>query len=198
MSRQFFNSRAAIWDEEIAEKDTARLEAMIQCLDIEPGAGVLDVGTGTGVFVPFLLEKIGPEGKLVCLDFSDTMLDIARGKGFQGNIRYLCADIDNSGLPAKSFDAVVCYSVFPHFDNKPKILREINRILKPGGGLFVCHTSSRNIINDIHRQLPEVCDHLLPENDAMHELMSNADFVHITISDGDESYLASARKPATE
>lgn len=197
MSKEFFNSRAAIWDEKVAEKDDAKLKAMAALLDIKPGASVLDVGTGTGVFVPYLLQKIGREGGLVCLDFSEEMLKISRAKGFKGNITYLCADIENSHLAAESFDAAVAYSVFPHFQNKLKALREIYRLLKKGGKLFICHTSSRHFINEIHRRQPEVHDHLLPENEEMRRLLSEAGFEDISVRDGESDYMASARKPAS-
>jgi ubiquinone/menaquinone biosynthesis C-methylase UbiE len=195
MSRDYFNARAATWDEKVAEKDATRLEAMAARLDIGPGATVLDVGTGTGVFVPYILKKIGRAGNLVCLDFAEEMLKVARARRFGGNISYLCADIEDSRLPDRSFDAVVCYSVFPHFRDKPKALREINRLLRKGGRLFICHTSGREAINEIHRSLPEVCDHLFPENGETQRMLSAAGFTDICISDGQNDYLASARKP---
>jgi len=196
VSKDFFNARAATWDEKVAEKDVSRLKAMLARLDIKPGATVLDVGTGTGVFVPLLLKKIGREGNLVCLDFAEEMLKITRAKGFNGNISYLCADIENSRLADKSFDAVVCYSVFPHFRDKPKALREINRLLREGGRLFICHTSSRQAINEIHQSIPEVCKHLFPENEDTRRMLSETGFEDINISDGKEDYLVSARKSA--
>ena len=194
MSKDFFNSRAATWDEKVAEKDLSRLKAMLARLDIKSGATVLDVGTGTGVFVPLLLKKIGREGNLVCLDFAEEMLKIAQTKDFKGNISYLCADIENSRLDDNTFDAVVCYSVFPHFRDKPKALKEINRLLKKDGQLFICHSSSRQVINEIHRSLPEICDHLFPENEDMDRMLSEAGFTDIDISETTESYLACARK----
>jgi ubiquinone/menaquinone biosynthesis C-methylase UbiE len=194
VSKGFFNSRAATWDEKVAEKDVSRLKAMLARLDIKTGATVLDVGTGTGVFVPLLLKKIGRDGNLVCLDFAEEMLKITQAKGFKGNISYICADIENSRLADKSFDAIVCYSVFPHFRDKPKALIEINRLLKKDGKIFICHTSSRQAINEIHRSVPEVYDHLFPENEDTRRMLSEAGFEDISISDGKEDYLVSARK----
>jgi len=194
MSKEFFNSRAAIWDDQVTEKDSSKLEAMAARLEIEAGATVLDVGTGTGVFTPFLLQKIGSEGKLVCLDFAEEMLKIAMSKGFRGNISYLCSDIEKSQLADKSFDAIVCYSVFPHFQNKLKILSEIYRLLKEDGRLFICHTSSRQSINEIHRSQPEVYDHLFPENESIRQMLSETGFVDIHINDGKDDYLVTARK----
>ena len=194
MSKDFFNARAATWDENVAEKDTAKLRAMAGQLDIPEGAEVLDIGTGTGVFVPFLLEKIGQNGRLVCLDFAEAMLKIAMDKGFGENIEYICADIVDSSLPDESFDVVVCYSVFPHFENKPKVLKEINRVLRKQGRLYICHTSSRHDINEIHSNIPDVCTHLFPENAETCCLLEDAGFEEISIDDAEEYYLVKARK----
>jgi ubiquinone/menaquinone biosynthesis C-methylase UbiE len=194
MSKDYFNARAAIWDEQIAEKDVNKLKSMLSRLDIKAGVAVLDVGTGTGVFVPFLLEKIGRKGKLVCLDYAEEMLKVAQARDFQGNITYLCADIMANRLADASFDDVVCYSVFPHFEDKPGALREIHRLLKKGGKLFICHTSSCREINEIHRTLPDVCDHLIPENEEMRKMLSGAGFKDIVIDDGKADYLVRAVK----
>lgn len=195
MSKEFFNSKAATWDNIATEKDASKLQAMVERLDIKPGAKVLDVGTGTGVFVPFLLQKIGSQGELVCLDFAEEMLKLAKAKNFKGNIRYLCADIEESHLDSDSFDAVVCYSVFPHFQDKPKALKEIFRLLKKDGRLYICHTSCRQAINEIHQSVPEVCDHLFPENDDTRRMLSEVGFEDVQIFDGKDDYLASALKP---
>jgi len=194
LSRDFFNSRAATWDDEVAEKDASRLEAMAERLDIRLGDSVLDIGTGTGVFVPFLLNKIGSEGKLVCLDFAEEMLKIAKTKGFKGKISYLCTDIENNRLADNSFDAVVCYSVFPHFNDKVKAFKEIYRLLKKGGNLFICHTSSRQAINEVHQSIPEVCNHLFPENEDTRRMLSEVGFEDIIINVGKDNYMVIARK----
>ena len=194
MSKDFFNARAAIWDENVAEKDTAKLRAMAERLDIPEGVEVLDVGTGTGVFVPFLLEKLGPDGRLVCVDFAEAMLKIAMEKGFRGNIEYICADIEESSLADGSFDAAVCYSVFPHFENKPKVLREIQRLLRKQGRLYICHTSSRHDINEIHSSIPDVCTHLFPENAETSLMLEDAGFKEVSIDDAAEYYLVRAKK----
>ena len=195
MIRAYFNQRAAIWDETVAEKDTAKLEQVAEHLNIEPGSTVLDVGTGTGVFVPFILSRIGKNGRLVCLDFAEEMLKRAQAKGFEGNIDYVCADIANSWLDEETFDAVVCYSSFPHFQDKPKALSEIYRVLKKGGRLLICHTSSRVTINGFHRQIPEVQNDLIPHEDEVHQMLSEAGVTDINICDNSDSYLVSARKP---
>jgi ubiquinone/menaquinone biosynthesis C-methylase UbiE len=194
MSREYFNQMAANWDEVAAEKDMTKLERLAQSLDIESGSTVLDVGTGTGIFMPFLLAKIGRSGRLVALDFAEEMLKRAQAKGFKGNIEYLNADITSVPLPGEVFDAVVCYSSFPHFKDKREALREINRLLKKGGKLFIGHTASRARINEIHRRIAAVADDIIPDNYEMRELISKAGFTDINILETAESYLVSAKK----
>lgn len=194
MLRSYFNEKAATWDTIIAEKDATKLHIMAQRINIKPGSSVLDVGTGTGIFVPFLLNKIGSRGQLVAIDIAEEMLKISRGKDFSGNIEHLHADIINLPLAEKTFDAIVCYSSFPHFHNKPKALVEISRALRTRGRLYICHTSSRSAINAIHRELPAVKNDLIPDTKEMHELLSRSGFSKIIIEDREDSYLASATK----
>ncbi|TET41314.1 MAG: class I SAM-dependent methyltransferase, partial [Dehalococcoidia bacterium] len=128
------------------------------------------------------------------LDFAEKMLKRAEAKGFNGNIDYLHADVHSIPLGEEIFDVVVCYSSFPHFQDKPRSLDEVNRVLKKGGRLFICHTSSRAIINGIHRQIPTVQNDIIPGEDEMRTFLSAAGFANIDIYDNGDSYLASACK----
>ena len=194
MTREYFNQMATKWDDYAAETDQAKLECLARCLDILPGSTVLDVGTGTGVFIPFLLKKVGRDGRLVCLDFAKEMLKIARAKQFAGKIDYVCADIANTQLDSQYFDAVVCYSSFPHFHDKPESLMEIHRLLKTGGTLFICHSSNRDSINRIHGHINILSNDLIPEKETMMQIFSAAGFKDINIKDDAESYIVSAIK----
>ncbi len=194
MTQSYFDSKADIWDDKIAEKDSDKLKMMASNLDIKSGSSVLDVGTGTGILVPFLLKRIGPNGKLVCLDSAEKMLEKARVKNFKGNIEYVCSDIHGTHFEDDVFDAVVCYSSFPHFHDKPGALKEIKRVLKKGGWVYICHTSSRTDINEIHRQIPELCSDLVPNKGEMQGLLSKTGFEKIEVHDEANSYFAKAEK----
>jgi len=194
MVRAYFNQKAATWDETSSERDSTRLERMAKRLDIKPGSIVLDVGTGTGAFIPFLLREMGKGGRIIVLDFAEKMLGCACTKGFNGDIDYLCADVTNIPLGNEIFDIVVCNSCFPHFQDKLRALAEMNRVIKRGGRLLICHTSSRASINEIHRQIPAVENDIIPDEGEMQIILLRAGFIEIKI-DASESYLASARKP---
>ena len=193
--RAYFNQKAAIWDETVAEKDAAKLRRMAKRLNIKPGSTVLDVGTGTGVFLPFILDEIGPDGRIIAIDCAEEMLRKGRAKGFTRDIDYLHADVANIPLRDNVFDVVVCYSSFPHFRDKPLSLAEINRVIRSGGKLVICHTSSRTKINEIHRHIPAVEKDTIPDKSQMRAMLLGAGFADIEIADRSTNYLVSARKP---
>lgn len=194
MSRAYFNRQAVAWDEIASEQDMTKLKQMSQRLNVTPGSTVLDVGSGTGVLLPFLLNTIGKRGQLIALDFAEEMLKRAQAKGLREDIDYLQGDVTSMPLIAGAFDVVVCYSTFPHFKDKPRALAEINRVTKSGGKLFICHTSSRDTINRLHHGIPAVQDDIIPGEDEMRLMLSEAGFTSIIIEDEGESYLAHAKK----
>ncbi len=194
MIKEYFNEKAPIWDEQVAEKDASRLESMVNRLDIKSGDTVLDVGTGTGVFLPYLLKRVGESGRIVAMDIAEEMLKIAASKLANGNVDYLCADVGDIPSEDGLFDCVVCYSSFPHFQDKPGALAEVMRVTRTGGRLYICHTSSRDDINKVHRSIPVVQNDILPDADEMFKLLADAGFTGIVVEDGEESYLAFGRK----
>jgi ubiquinone/menaquinone biosynthesis C-methylase UbiE len=194
MSRDYFNHMASKWDKADCEKDRQKLERLADRLEIPRGSRMLDVGTGTGVFISFLLARIGKKGHLVALDYAEEMLKVARHKGFDDNTEFICADIGCLPIGNDSFQAVVCYSCFPHFHNKPGALKEIFRVLKSGGVLYICHTSSRRFLNDMHGRVKGLEHDMIPDKDEMQVLLSAAGFVDIIIDDGADSYLAAGKK----
>ena len=194
MIRQYFNEKSAIWDENVAEKDARKLEKVAERMGLENGSIVLDVGTGTGVFLPFLFSKIGKNGRIIALDFAEEMLKKAKIKYSGDNIDYIQADVESIPLREGMFDVITCYSSFPHFQDKLKALSEMKRALKNGGRLFICHTSSRSAINDVHRQIPVVKNDLLPDKVQMHTIFLQTGFNNVIVDDSAESYFASAEK----
>lgn len=165
-------------------------------LDIKPGATVLDIGTGTGVFLPYLARAVGSNGRIIALDVAIKMLLKAKSKGISGNIDYVCASAEDLPLAAGACDTAVCYSSLPHFRNKVKALQQIRRVLKDGGWLYVCHTSGRETINRIHAGVPELRHDLLPDASEMYSLLIMMGYTQVLVDDKEDSYFARARKPS--
>jgi ubiquinone/menaquinone biosynthesis C-methylase UbiE len=193
--REYFNEQANNWDARALERDPSKLEQMAAHLDLKLDNLVLDIGTGTGVFLPYILKKVGDKGQVIGLDIAEKMLLQAQVKNIKGHVNLICGDVQYIPLKEGTCDGAVCYSSFPHFQDKLKALSEIRRVLKEGGKLYVCHTSGRNEINRIHTNIPSFQNHLLPDRTAMTQLLLAAGFTGIKVEDEDESYFASGWRP---
>lgn len=196
VSRQYFNNEASRWDETVRSNDADKLQAMAVRLSIPENARVLDVGTGTGVFVPYILPKLNGSGMITCVDFAFQMLEIAFNKNGNDGINHVCADIESLGFSRNKFDVVICFSTFPHFHDKPLALENIFKALTEGGVVYICHSASRESINNIHIKIPDFSDHLIPEKSEVHTMLENTGFFDISIIENDTYYLAEARKPS--
>lgn len=103
------------------------------------GSRVLDICAGTGEFAFTLLPVVGSEGSVTATDFCESMLDIARKKAGTNhvNLSFFFADAKDLPFPDSSFDAVTVGFGMRNIPDTILALREIRRVLKPGGK-FVC------------------------------------------------------------
>jgi arsenite methyltransferase len=108
----------------------------IAVADLHEGEVVLDLGSGGGIDVLLSAKRVGPAGLAYGVDMTDEMLDLARrnanGAGVT-NAHFLKGDIENIPLPDNSVDVVISNCVVNLSTDKPKVLREIFRVLRPGG-----------------------------------------------------------------
>lgn len=148
--REFFDTMAEKWDT-VCKHDTEKIKYILQLLNIENGAKILDVGTGTGILVPFLTAQAGNQGKIVAIDISKKMLEVAQRKYQYDNVSFVCGNVLDGELPEEHFDLVICYSVFPHFEDKQFAVSIMSRYLKRKGKFIICHSQSREAINNLHR-----------------------------------------------
>ena len=106
---------------------TARLRA---------GERVLDVACGTGIATRLATEAVGPTGHVEGLDANPGMIEVARS--VTPDIDWHEAPAEDMPLPDESFDVVLCSMGLQFFSDKVKALREMNRVLVPGGRAVVC------------------------------------------------------------
>ena len=193
--QEFFDRLAPNWDREVTEERLECLSNIVRELDIKPGGHLLDIGSGTGTLLPFLIQAMDHTGKILALDFSLKMLHQARAKGFQPIVDFIQADITAIPLSGNFADLAMCNSVFPHFGNKAEALKEIARVLKNDGRLVICHTTGREAINQLHQSIGGVvANDLLPDESQMKELMRQAGLVITYLEDSPKRYLAIAIK----
>ena len=131
---EFFNTCADNWDN-IRQTNPAILEKLMNLADIPAGTTVLDVGSGTGVLIPYLHAQMGACGKITAVDFSKNMLAKAQEKFCNlNNLNFLVGDILEMDLPQNFYDVVICLNFFPHLHTrKEEFLRKMNCALKNGG-----------------------------------------------------------------
>lgn len=103
---------------------------------------ILDIGCGGG----FLSNALAMDGFSVTgLDISEQSLEVARRHDGSNSVAYLAADANALPFPDGKFSAVTAMDFLEHVENPGDILKEVSRVLKPGG-LFFFHTFNRNIL----------------------------------------------------
>ena len=108
--------------------------------DLKEGETVLDLGSGAGADVLISASRVGPTGKAIGLDMTDEMLELARQNAAEAgaeNVEFLKGHIEEIPLDDGSVDVVISNCVINLSGDKPRVLREVARVLKPGGRFAV-------------------------------------------------------------
>ncbi|HXE57051.1 MAG TPA: methyltransferase domain-containing protein [Gemmatimonadales bacterium] len=126
---------------------------------IRPGDAVLDVGSGSGTDTLIASRLVGPAGRVIGLDLTPAMRDKLRATAAAagaGNVEVLAGDAEAIPLPDASVDVVTSNGVLNLVPDKGAAIREIGRVLRPGGWLQLADIVVRSLPSEACRSHPEL------------------------------------------
>ena len=135
-----------LYGEEGAEAPQDAVNASLGCgvptavADLHEGEIVLDLGSGAGADVFISARRVGPSGKAIGLDMTDEMLELARANAAQAgveNVEFVKGYLEDLPLGDATVDVVISNCVINLSGDKPRVLREAARVLRPGGRFAV-------------------------------------------------------------
>ena len=110
-TKEYFDQVADSWDEKyLTLKLSNFLEKLVPQFDLKVGQEVLDVGTGTGVLIPYLVKAVGSSGSVTAIDFSEKMIHKCKAKySHLKNVIIKIGNIEEESFPPESFSVVFCF-----------------------------------------------------------------------------------------
>ncbi|MFC8142057.1 class I SAM-dependent methyltransferase [Streptomyces paradoxus] len=140
--QEFFTARAADWDSRFPDDGPAYAAAVAE-LGLRAGDRVLDAGCGTGRALPPLRAAVGASGVVLGADLTPAMLREAVRAGRDRDGRLLLTDVAALPLRSRSLDAVFGAGLISHLESPAENLRELARVVRPGGVLALFHPIGR-------------------------------------------------------
>ena len=114
--------------------------ALLASASLSPGQRVLDVACGTGLVAFDAARAVGPAGRVLGIDLSGQMIDAAQRRARErtvSNVDFARMDAEVLDLPDASFDVVLCALGLMYLPDPEAAVREMRRVLRPGGRLVL-------------------------------------------------------------
>jgi ubiquinone/menaquinone biosynthesis C-methylase UbiE len=141
-NREHFDQRAPTYDKSLDQWVAFEPAHNLIIREIEKSfpseeAKILDVASGTGILAFRLSEKV-PKGEVVGVDIAPEMVEVANQKA-EGlrNVKFVVGNVEAMPFPDGTFDIVTCSYSFHHFPDPDVALKEMKRVLKRGGRLYI-------------------------------------------------------------
>ncbi|MGD6747011.1 class I SAM-dependent methyltransferase [Streptomyces sp. BH106] len=187
--QEFFAARAADWDTRFPDDGPAYASA-VAALGLRPAARVLDAGCGTGRALAPLRAAVGPSGVVLGADLTAAMLERAVRAGRDTEGRLLLTDVARLPLRAGVLDAVFGAGLISHLPQPSENLRELARVVRPGGLLALFHPIGRAALAARHGRALTPDDLRAEPN--LRPLLAAAGWRMTSYADEDDRFLALA------
>jgi ubiquinone/menaquinone biosynthesis C-methylase UbiE len=187
--QEFFTARAADWDSRFPDDGPAYAAAVAE-LGLRAGDRVLDAGCGTGRALPPLRAAVGPSGVVLGADLTPAMLREAVRAGRDRDGALLLTDVAALPLRSQSLDAVFGAGLISHLSSPAENLRELARVVRPGGVLALFHPIGRAALAARHGR-PLTPDDLRAEPN-LRPLLAGSGWRMTSYVDEDSRFLALA------
>ncbi|MCX5555840.1 class I SAM-dependent methyltransferase [Streptomyces sp. NBC_00038] len=187
--QEFFGARAAHWDTRFPDDGPAYAAAVAE-VGLREGDRVLDAGCGTGRALPPLRAAVGPSGVVLGADLTPAMLEAAVRAGRDSEGQLLLTDVAALPLRAQTLDAVFGAGLIAHLPNPGENLRELARVVRPGGTLALFHPIGRAAL--AARQGRRITPDDLRDEANLHPLLAGAGWDMTSYVDEDARFLALA------
>ncbi len=187
--QEFFSARAADWDSRFPDDGPAYASAVTE-LGLRPGDRVLDAGCGTGRALPPLRAAVGPSGTVLGADLTPAMLAAAVRAGRDGLGQLLLTDVSRLPLRSGALDAVFGAGLVSHLPRPAENLRELARVVRPGGILALFHPIGRAAL--AARQGRQITPEDLRAEPNLRPLLDGSGWRMTSYADEDARFLALA------
>ncbi len=148
--REFFNKLADGWDKNM-EDASIQINTILDEISPMEGKAILDIGAGTGVLVPYFLER--NVASITECDISSEMIAVNKAKNERlTNISFFTGDAASIAFP-KIYDRIIIYNAFPHFANREKLISNLASHLKHDGKLIIAHSRTREELKQHHQNI---------------------------------------------
>ena len=185
--QQAFDRVAPLFEQAPAQEILKRLEVVVDSARIQPNESILDVGTGTGVLLPFILEHL-PSRVLAC-DLSKEMLKRA-GDQFGNRVGTLQADVVDIPVSDSPFDVIFCNAAFGNVYDQKETLAAMDTLLAPTGRLVISHPMGSAFVKRLQKESPQYHLKDLPNKAQLKQLLRGTRLRMVHFIDEPDFYMA--------